>query len=522
MVLDGKCDSNNHVHLHTNSTSFYHLHSSSMSPLPPSQQTPQKRHITTDTPDKRKQARTAEIDVATKGERGNSDESNTDNSKGNNNNFQQWWFFTWNPRVRDVGQIQLNAQLEWQVRQHFDKIRTGDRVYVWVSGKMPGIYATGTIIRNPYCSEHGGMHDRTQVRIDNVFPVISKESLEKDLDLRTHPVLRNSPGQINYQILPHLAEKLAKILVSRVPVASSFFSTFSSPQQILSSSFPTIPLSPPSLTAPLLSYSDPPSPPPSTTPVVVKLPSPTLSSPSSTPPLKPNGIHIVLKRSPPSTSPVQSPPLPISQSRNPISPTTHPQLLQSFASHFPNMGVYPHLIPTQLPQSLPFSPHSHTLSHPMVAQVVAPPRTCDVCKRTDASVSLQCVGCRDWFHPTCTTVHTGTLSLLPWYCPPCATLNAQGQKCTACVFITKNTLIAPPALFLVCDWCSEGFHSSCVSNSPAALVRCWLCTNCFPSTQERVNAKLLVGWRELRVECWRMLVCECERIYELHRKSMLS
>jgi hypothetical protein len=37
----------------------------------------------------------------------------------------------------------------WPCRQHANRIKDGDRVFIWISGKASGVYAIGTINGNP-------------------------------------------------------------------------------------------------------------------------------------------------------------------------------------------------------------------------------------------------------------------------------------------------------------------------------------------------------------------------------------
>jgi len=39
--------------------------------------------------------------------------------------------------------------MTWEVKQHSDEIRSGDRVFLWESGKDAGVVALATILSNP-------------------------------------------------------------------------------------------------------------------------------------------------------------------------------------------------------------------------------------------------------------------------------------------------------------------------------------------------------------------------------------
>ena len=58
------------------------------------------------------------------------------------------WIFQGNPEIWDVsgGLAQLR---HWAVRQHKDHILTGDRFFIWESGKQAGIVAKATVTKGP-------------------------------------------------------------------------------------------------------------------------------------------------------------------------------------------------------------------------------------------------------------------------------------------------------------------------------------------------------------------------------------
>jgi hypothetical protein len=547
-VLDGKADSNNHAHV-------LPVTEPVSTPVDPTKSRKRSAGSPEDGPNK--QARTEEP------------ASTVAQLQAQDLTSGQWWVFTYNPRVREVANLRPQAQLEWQVRQHVDKIKAGDRVYVWVSGKCAGIYALGTVTRDPFSAAmHPGepsssVLDRTRVRIDDLLPfIVSKEILEEDIFMRTLNVLRLPAGHVNYSVTPRHTEKLAKMICSSQHLASTSSSTQSS-SSLSPSNSPSLSLAtkvPPRPPTPFSPKEDNPKPSedPNSIPVQTKpsrasphshsparssSPSPAIS-PSQSPPLllftptgdpstkfvnaptpstppsvttfQSNGFHAVTKAT--ILSPVQSPHTTPPALRNPlISPTTHPP---SAAPPTPPLYQSP-----TSPTSFPFvlyntSSAHHTPTHAHTTTATTTTRTCDVCKRTEPSVRLRCLGCKDWYHPTCTTTPTGTLSLLPWYCPPCTTLNQQGRSCTACANAGPKT--ATPQPLVVCDLCSKGYHSACVTTPlPAPIPRCWLCAACVPTPVESVNSKLSIGWHELRLECSRIMSGECEYACEIHHKGNL-
>ena len=60
------------------------------------------------------------------------------------------WLFQASPDRYDIERsLQVEAREQWNCRQHAARIRQGDRVLIWISGKDAGIYAIGTILTDP-------------------------------------------------------------------------------------------------------------------------------------------------------------------------------------------------------------------------------------------------------------------------------------------------------------------------------------------------------------------------------------
>lgn len=60
------------------------------------------------------------------------------------------WIFQANPNLYDI-HTSLNVEAEefWNCKQHHAKIKMGDRVLIWISGKKSGVYALGTVTTDP-------------------------------------------------------------------------------------------------------------------------------------------------------------------------------------------------------------------------------------------------------------------------------------------------------------------------------------------------------------------------------------
>lgn len=397
--------------------------------------------------------------------------------------------------------------------QFADKLKKGDRAYVWVTGKLYGLYAIGTIAEMfSSTAASPPVLDRARVLINELLPtVVARDVMEQDEVLRTLSFIRGPPNQQIYSLTSKFVDSLAKLLST----------VFVLKRPSLSSSLPnspTLPASQTSTSQSPLSSNDlsPPSTPMSNGDKSVHL----ATSPSSPPvitPLKTNGaVHF-----PSSSSSSVHSQSPLTSVKSPlISPTTHPpSLISNLLSPF-----------TQAPftsiSNQVFNNIAPMISHTSSSSA----HTCDVCKRAENNVTLQCLGCKDWYHPACTTTPTGTLSLLPFYCPPCSALNQQTHSCVACDLPIKPG--SHP--LLACDMCSKSYHITCAIKAPSIdssssnvaptppMPRCWLCTSCMPTQIEKTNALLLVGWNELRHDCFRILSSECEFYHDALRKGTFS
>lgn len=60
------------------------------------------------------------------------------------------WIFQANPTMYDIHtSLAVEAEEYWNCNQHYAKIKVGDRVLIWISGKKAGVYALGTVTTDP-------------------------------------------------------------------------------------------------------------------------------------------------------------------------------------------------------------------------------------------------------------------------------------------------------------------------------------------------------------------------------------
>lgn len=62
-----------------------------------------------------------------------------------------YWIFQGNPEVYDVeNALESDTLVDWTVTAHKEKIKIGDKVILWVTGKNPGCYALAEVTAEPY------------------------------------------------------------------------------------------------------------------------------------------------------------------------------------------------------------------------------------------------------------------------------------------------------------------------------------------------------------------------------------
>lgn len=60
------------------------------------------------------------------------------------------WVFQANPEIYRIAEsLVLEKQEYWNLRQHWTEVSTGDKVYIWLSGKDAGVYMVGRVISEP-------------------------------------------------------------------------------------------------------------------------------------------------------------------------------------------------------------------------------------------------------------------------------------------------------------------------------------------------------------------------------------
>lgn len=156
------------------------------------------------------------------------------------------WIFQANPDLFDLsGALAELGEISWLVRQHSDKIHSGDTVFLWESGASAGVVALARIITDPAdlpereaevrfnrtTDKFAGVQRRVILRIEGVLSErLVKSRILEDSELRSLTIL-SAPQGTNYRLTPMQADRLLALLSSRasadevvdlVPVVRSF------------------------------------------------------------------------------------------------------------------------------------------------------------------------------------------------------------------------------------------------------------------------------------------------------------
>jgi len=118
------------------------------------------------------------------------------------------WIFQANPKRYDILNALLNSSGEvdrWLVNQHWDKIKTGDVVLMWMSGVKGGIYAVGEITSNPLIADDVNALDKYWINEQDRNKRALIVNLRITAKLVNNPILRaelkGMPGLQNLSIL---------------------------------------------------------------------------------------------------------------------------------------------------------------------------------------------------------------------------------------------------------------------------------------------------------------------------------
>ena len=140
------------------------------------------------------------------------------------------------------------------------------------------------------------------------------------------------------------------------------------------------------------------------------------------------------------------------------------------------------------------------------------PIRCEICltTTTNSTEILLCSGCDQGFHVTCIPLPEKPIE--SWYCNKCIDLNS--KCCKLCGSAENDDQM------LLCDLCDEGHHMTCL-DPPLTDVpdHTWFCPSCSINNRDKEFAKLVIGYKELRIECKKILFQKCEEAHYKHHKS---
>lgn len=139
-----------------------------------------------------------------------------------------WWIFQANPEIYDIGgALAVLSEQTWLANQYADRLRVGDKVFIWETGKRAGVVALATVLTEPSEIEEdpaeaqfeiqpgklSGKRLRVRLGIDEVLaPRLGRRRILQD------PVLAKLPNILfasatNYPVSSEQEARLSKLIL---------------------------------------------------------------------------------------------------------------------------------------------------------------------------------------------------------------------------------------------------------------------------------------------------------------------
>jgi len=139
------------------------------------------------------------------------------------------WIFQANAGIYDiVNSLKSLKKMTWFVKQHIHKIKNGDRVYIWVSGKDAGILAAGTVLTDPkdipedramkkffVTTKHFNSSQlRVIISIDYLMPKRIEKSVFVNHSTLSHLTILRQPIGTNFKLTKSEAMAIEKVILA--------------------------------------------------------------------------------------------------------------------------------------------------------------------------------------------------------------------------------------------------------------------------------------------------------------------
>ena len=126
------------------------------------------------------------------------------------------WIFQCNPERFDLlGEIARGEKGDhWSVNQHRFEITKGDRILFRISGRNAGVYATGTVLSNPYRASKSDQFGKykVDVRYDSLLdPPILRAETDDHRTLKNLMALRGREGT-NFPVSPKEEAAIVRLM----------------------------------------------------------------------------------------------------------------------------------------------------------------------------------------------------------------------------------------------------------------------------------------------------------------------
>ena len=105
-------------------------------------------------------------------------------------NANNYWIFQGNPKKYDFETGLRNDNLigDWTVSNHKDKIKTGDKVIIWLTGSESGCYALAKVVSEP--------HEKKSSADDHLWNIPDPAEFKVDIQITHNLVDKPILGKI--------------------------------------------------------------------------------------------------------------------------------------------------------------------------------------------------------------------------------------------------------------------------------------------------------------------------------------
>lgn len=142
-------------------------------------------------------------------------------------NQNNTWIFQANPRIYDIEKAMTKIQdISWSISRFKERVKVGDKVYIWVAGKESGIIATAVITSSPAMIQQSAEDlafyikpelqnselPRVNIRIQSIVsPKLTKENIKQYAILKELHIIKH-PNGTNFYVSPEQSNVIETLI----------------------------------------------------------------------------------------------------------------------------------------------------------------------------------------------------------------------------------------------------------------------------------------------------------------------